>query len=179
MAVSSHIIKTLTEREWIKVVGQRDVPGRPSLYATTRQFLDYFNLKSLDQLPTLSEIRDIDEINSALDLGEVDDAAETAPETSDDGDSGQDEERNQAAAEQSYPASAETASAGSEDGPDGESEETELAGIGTGASIADTPDGDIPDQPVNAVPAASPAEHPDGDEAFASIANPATDERSV
>ncbi|MDO3384175.1 SMC-Scp complex subunit ScpB [Gilvimarinus algae] len=68
VAVSSHIIKTLAEREWIKVVGQRDVPGRPSLYATTRQFLDYFNLKSLDQLPTLSEIRDIDEINAALDL---------------------------------------------------------------------------------------------------------------
>lgn len=71
VAVSSHIIKTLTERDWVKVVGQRDVPGRPSLYATTRQFLDYFNLKSLDQLPTLSEIRDLDEINSALDLGDA------------------------------------------------------------------------------------------------------------
>ncbi|MDO3386416.1 SMC-Scp complex subunit ScpB [Gilvimarinus sp. SDUM040013] len=78
VAVSSHIIKTLTEREWVKVVGQRDVPGRPSLYATTRQFLDYFNLKSLDQLPTLSEIRDIDEINSALDLGDSTDAGQAA-----------------------------------------------------------------------------------------------------
>ena len=68
VAVSSHIIKTLSEREWIKVVGHRDVPGRPSLYATTRQFLDYFNLKSLDELPSLSELRDLDELNKELDL---------------------------------------------------------------------------------------------------------------
>ncbi|HEY7884788.1 MAG TPA: SMC-Scp complex subunit ScpB [Cellvibrionaceae bacterium] len=68
VAVSSHIIKTLAERNWVKVVGHRDVPGRPSLYATTRDFLDYFNLKSLDELPSLSEIRDLDEINASLDL---------------------------------------------------------------------------------------------------------------
>lgn len=53
VGVSAHIIKTLLEREWIHVVGQREVPGRPSLYATTRQFLDYFGLKSLSQLPPL------------------------------------------------------------------------------------------------------------------------------
>lgn len=70
VAVSSHIIKTLLERDWVKVVGQRDVPGRPSLYATTRQFLDYFNLKSLEELPSLSEIRDLDEIAPELDLAE-------------------------------------------------------------------------------------------------------------
>lgn len=69
VAVSSHIMKTLMERDWVKVVGHRDVPGRPSLYATTRQFLDYFNLKSLEELPSLSEIRDIDELNNVLDLG--------------------------------------------------------------------------------------------------------------
>lgn len=69
VAVSSHIMKTLMERDWVKVVGQRDVPGRPSLYATTRQFLDYFNLKNLDELPSLSEIRDLDELNAALNLG--------------------------------------------------------------------------------------------------------------
>jgi len=69
VAVSSHIIKTLSEREWIKVVGHRDVPGRPALYATTRQFLDYFNLKSLDQLPSLGEIKDLEELNKELDLG--------------------------------------------------------------------------------------------------------------
>jgi len=57
VAVSSHIMKTLMERDWVKVVGHRDVPGRPSLYATTRQFLDYFNLKNLEDLPSLSEIR--------------------------------------------------------------------------------------------------------------------------
>ncbi len=72
VAVSSHIMKTLLERDWVKVIGHRDVPGRPSLYATTRQFLDYFNLKSLDELPSLSEIRDLDELNPVLDLGEND-----------------------------------------------------------------------------------------------------------
>lgn len=71
VAVSSHIMKTLMERDWVKVVGHRDVPGRPSLYATTRQFLDYFNLKSLEELPSLSEIRDLDELNPVLDLGEA------------------------------------------------------------------------------------------------------------
>jgi segregation and condensation protein B len=72
VAVSSHIIKTLAEREWIKVVGHRDVPGRPSLYATTRQFLDYFGLKSLEELPTLGELKDIDSLNQALELGDDD-----------------------------------------------------------------------------------------------------------
>ena len=68
VAVSSSIINTLVEREWIKVVGQRDVPGRPSLYATTRQFLDYFNLQSLDQLPSLQELTDIDALTPELNL---------------------------------------------------------------------------------------------------------------
>ncbi len=70
VAVSSHIIKTLIEREWVKVVGHRDVPGRPALYATTKQFLDYFNLKSLEELPTLSELKDIDGLNETLDFDE-------------------------------------------------------------------------------------------------------------
>jgi segregation and condensation protein B len=70
VAVSSHIMKTLMERDWVKVVGHRDVPGRPSLYATTRQFLDYFNLKNLEDLPSLSEIRDLDELNNVLNLGD-------------------------------------------------------------------------------------------------------------
>jgi len=59
VAVSTQIIKTLEEREWIRVIGHRDVPGRPALFGTTRSFLDYFNLKSLDELPTLAEIRDL------------------------------------------------------------------------------------------------------------------------
>lgn len=66
VAVGASIMKTLTEREWVRVVGHRDVPGRPAVYATTRQFLDYFNLGSLSELPSLAELRDIDDIN--LDL---------------------------------------------------------------------------------------------------------------
>ena len=70
VAVSSNIIKTLLEREWVRVLGHRDVPGKPAMYGTTREFLDYFNLKSLSQLPTLQELRDIESINAELDLGD-------------------------------------------------------------------------------------------------------------
>lgn len=70
VAVSTNIIKTLHEREWIRVVGHRDVPGRPAMYATTRQFLDYFNLKSLDQLPALAEIRDLESLTAELGFSE-------------------------------------------------------------------------------------------------------------
>ncbi|MDB3856439.1 SMC-Scp complex subunit ScpB [Halieaceae bacterium] len=66
VSVSSSIIKTLLDREWVKVVGHRDVPGRPAMYATTRKFLDYFNLKNLDELPALAEIRDLDTLNQEL-----------------------------------------------------------------------------------------------------------------
>lgn len=68
VAVSSHIIKTLSEREWVKVVGHRDVPGRPSLFATTKQFLDYFNLENLEDLPSLRELADIDSLTPELDF---------------------------------------------------------------------------------------------------------------
>ncbi|ABC31435.1 segregation and condensation protein B [Hahella chejuensis KCTC 2396] len=68
VAVSSQIMKTLQEREWVRVVGHKDVPGRPALFATTRQFLDYFNLKTLDQLPPLAEVRSLEEIGRALEL---------------------------------------------------------------------------------------------------------------
>ena len=63
VSVSTNIIKTLQEREWVKSLGHKDVPGRPTLYGTTREFLDYFNLKSLNQLPTLAEIRDLDQFS--------------------------------------------------------------------------------------------------------------------
>lgn len=72
VVVSSNIIKTLEEREWIRVVGHRDVPGKPALFGTTRLFLDYFNLKSLDALPPLSEIRDLEELNPQLRLADAD-----------------------------------------------------------------------------------------------------------
>jgi len=68
VGVSSQIIKTMIERDWIKVIGHRDVPGKPALYATTKGFLDYFNLKSLTELPALADLRDIDTINAELDL---------------------------------------------------------------------------------------------------------------
>ena len=66
VAVNSNIIKALEEREWIRVVGHRDVPGRPELLATTRTFLDYFGLKRLDELPSLSELKDIGELDPQL-----------------------------------------------------------------------------------------------------------------
>ncbi len=66
VSVSSNIIRTLQERNWIRVVGQRDIPGKPELLATTKEFLDYFNLKKLSELPSLSEIKDFDQINPDL-----------------------------------------------------------------------------------------------------------------
>ena len=66
VAVSTNIIRTLLEREWIRVLGHKDVPGRPAIYGTTKQFLDYFNLKRIDELPTLSEIKDLDQIDPDL-----------------------------------------------------------------------------------------------------------------
>ena len=77
VSVSTNIMKTLLEREWVRVVGQRDVPGKPSLYATTREFLNYFGLKSLDELPTLQEIRDLDSINQELVFEEEEKPAST------------------------------------------------------------------------------------------------------
>jgi len=82
VSVSSHIIKSLLERSWVRVVGHRDVPGRPAMFATTRQFLDYFDLKSLEDLPPLSEIKDLDKLNEELALSDAPD-----PDSDDDDDS--------------------------------------------------------------------------------------------
>ena len=68
VSVSSNIIRTLQEREWVKSLGHKDVPGKPTLYGTTKEFLDYFNLKSLNELPTLAEIRDLDQYHPELAL---------------------------------------------------------------------------------------------------------------
>ncbi len=83
VSVSTNIIKTLLERDWIKVLGHKDVPGKPTLYGTTKEFLDYFNLKSLDQLPTLVEIKDLDSIHPELELDEnaQDDSNEESSDT--------------------------------------------------------------------------------------------------
>src|ERR1700687_426004 len=68
VAVNPNITKTLLERQWIRVVGHRDLPGRPELLGTTREFLEYFGLKSLDELPPLTELRSLGELDPQLDL---------------------------------------------------------------------------------------------------------------
>jgi segregation and condensation protein B len=74
VSVSTNIIRTLEERDWIKSLGHKEVPGRPTLYGTTSAFLDYFNLKSLNELPTLSEIRDLDQFNPEFSFEEKNEA---------------------------------------------------------------------------------------------------------
>lgn len=71
VSVRSNIIRTLQEREWIRVIGHRDVPGKPALFGTTKVFLDYFNLMSLDDLPSLAEIMDMGSLEPELDLEPV------------------------------------------------------------------------------------------------------------
>ena len=68
VSVSPNIIRTLIDREWVRVVGHRDVPGRPAMFATTKQFLDYFNLKSLQDLPPLSEVKELEKSAEEGDL---------------------------------------------------------------------------------------------------------------
>ncbi len=74
VSVSTNIIRTLQEREWIRVVGHRDVPGKPALFGTTKAFLDYFNLSSLDDLPTLAEIRDLGDLEPELEFEQAPEA---------------------------------------------------------------------------------------------------------
>lgn len=84
VSVSTHIAKTLLDREWIRVLGHKDVPGKPAMYGTTKEFLDYFNLKSLNDLPPLSEIKDLDKIHPELALGdENEDETQASDETAD------------------------------------------------------------------------------------------------
>ena len=71
VSVSSHIVKTLIEREWVRVIGHRDVPGKPAIYGSTKEFLDYFNLKTLDELPSLADIKDLDKVAPELALDEA------------------------------------------------------------------------------------------------------------
>jgi len=86
VAVNPNIIRTVIERNWVRVVGHRDVPGHPELLGTTREFLDYFGLKSLDELPPLAEIRAMGDINLQLGLADEgalaagEDAAAAAPD---------------------------------------------------------------------------------------------------
>jgi segregation and condensation protein B len=85
VSVSTSIIRTLQEREWIRVVGHRDVPGKPALFGTTRTFLDSFNLQNLDDLPTLAEIRDMENLEPELQLEPIHiEASDNAPDIEDD-----------------------------------------------------------------------------------------------
>jgi len=81
VSLSSGIMRTLQERGWIKVVGHREVPGRPALYATTHAFLDYFNLKSLSELPPLATPRDLNVIGAELDRRAPDRPDDASPAT--------------------------------------------------------------------------------------------------
>ncbi len=73
VSVTTNIIRTLLERNWIKVVGHRDVPGKPAMFGTTREFLDYFNLKKLDDLPPLAELAELEPVGVQLELDQADD----------------------------------------------------------------------------------------------------------
>lgn len=76
VAVSTNIMKTLQEREWIRMLGHRDVPGRPAMYGTSRKFLDYFGLKSLEEMPTLMELKELGPLNEEFKLGNEEPALE-------------------------------------------------------------------------------------------------------
>lgn len=69
--VNPNIVRTLTERGWIRVVGHREVPGHPELLGTTREFLDYFGLKSLDELPSLAALKDMDDVGIQLEFADT------------------------------------------------------------------------------------------------------------
>jgi segregation and condensation protein B len=84
VTVSSNIVRTLMERDWVRVVGHRDVPGRPAMFGTTKGFLDYFNLKKLDDLPALADLADWESLRIQLDLPDVD-----GTDADEDGDAGE------------------------------------------------------------------------------------------
>jgi segregation and condensation protein B len=124
VSVGTQIIRTLQERGWVRIVGHRDVPGRPAMFATTKQFLDYFNLGSLDELPALSEIKDLDKLNEELELEDDEkeqeqaaaeataDAGASAPATYEDG------ETDAVASAEATPAESALAAGWQEEDPD-------------------------------------------------------------
>ena len=80
VSVSPNIVRTLLERDWVRVVGHRDVPGRPEMFGTTRNFLDYFGLKKLDDLPPLADLSDWESLRVQLNLPEVEEDGSAGPE---------------------------------------------------------------------------------------------------
>lgn len=139
VSVSSNIIKTLQEREWIKVLGHKDVPGKPALYGTSKEFLDYFNLKSLDELPTLAELRDLDQIHQELDL----DIDTTTPENHPQeaatpvADNAADDSQTASAASQSMDADEQPAEAGAEQ-PTAQGDDTDTESVPDSAEVDDS-----------------------------------------
>ena len=129
VAVSSNIIKALEEREWIRVVGHRDVPGKPALFGTTKAFLDYFGLKRLDELPPLSELKEIGELEPQFQFD-----GEPAPKVIDAG---------------GVPTSAAEADGASDGGTDADEPPREAAsGDDAGAPAAAAPEADASDAPA-------------------------------
>ena len=80
VSVSPNIVRTLMERDWVRVVGHRDVPGRPAMFGTTKSFLDYFGLKKLDDLPPLADLQDWESLRVQLNLPDVEDEVEGTPD---------------------------------------------------------------------------------------------------
>ncbi len=150
VAVSSNIIKSLHEREWIRVVGHRDVPGRPAMYATTRQFLDYFNLKTLDQLPALAEIRDLETLNAELGFSDPV-AAANEPGTSE-----------EAAGTEGAGAEADVAEADGTQAPQAETRAAALAVVAGTAHVAEQA-GEGEESPAEADVAPESADHESSD----------------
>jgi segregation and condensation protein B len=134
VAVNPNIIKTLLERNWVRVVGTRDVPGRPELLGTTRDFLDYFGLKSLDELPPLSQLKAVGDINLQLDL-QGEDGARAA-----DGETATDESAQSAAAGESAGSAGPPEHAGSAEltGPAALDDAAAIAGSAAGVAEAGT-----------------------------------------
>ncbi len=136
VAVSTNIVKTLEEREWVRVVGYRDMPGKPALLGTTRGFLDYFNLKSLDELPALSDIRDIEEFDPQLALDGAPIARIAAPAA----DAADDEATGEGDLPEGDVQALADAAAALGDVQDGAADDTDAAAGTTDAAIEDTSD---------------------------------------
>jgi len=117
VAVSTNIIRTLLERDWIKVIGHRDVPGKPAMFGTTRFFLDYFGLKKLDDLPPLAELADLEPVGVQLELGTADQLTEEELASAD--------------------ASDETVAAESDDGADASADAEQAADLADDSEEAD------------------------------------------
>lgn len=130
VSISTQIMRTLQEREWVRVVGHREAPGKPAMYGTTRQFLDYFNLKSLDQLPPISEIRDLESRYPEL-------AFEAGPENAEAGEAAGHE-----ANEPPGEAPEATESAEPTSSEDAAQDDTVALGESQGEAVPEQPDGD-------------------------------------